>query len=322
MTRIGRLRVLALVDRETLSGRNFVADASERHVVASLRHQAAHVTVAAFTTPAALRQSLDSAAPDVVFNMTELPGGDRTKDGHVCALLELYGVPYTGAGPKGLMLCRDKAVSKLIASGHGFRVPSFFVANGRVPRDVAFPLVVKPRLGDSSDGISQRSLVDNRGELLRRIEALRRRKFDEIVCEEYVGGREMVVGTYLGRVLRPRELVIGRNGSGAPRLFTARLKHDPAYRRRWSVRFDSASVTDAQQRALAAAVLRTGEALHLRDYARFDVKLAGDGAFVFLEANPNPPLVPGARSFAGTWSGADFDAVVAQITCAAARRPA
>jgi len=320
MTRIGRMRVMALIDRDAWLGDTVSPHAVERHVVASLQRQARHLSVIRFTTAAALKQALDREKPDVVFNMTDRPGGSWDNDGHLCALLEMYGVPYTGAGPKGMMLCRDKAVSKMVAAGHGFRMPWFFVVNGAVPDDVRFPLVVKPRLADASDGMSQRSLVANRGELLRRIAALRRQKFHDIICEEYIRGREMVVGTYLGRVLGARELIVGRNGDGAPRIFTGRLKRDAAYRRRWSVRIDAARLTKPQQRALAEAVQRTTEVLCLRDYARFDFKLDAGGSFVFMEANPNPPLTPGEHSFAGTWAGTDFDSVVAQITCAAARR--
>src|SRR6185369_5516865 len=96
-------------------------------------------------------------------------------------------------------------------------------------------------------------------------------------CEEYIRGREMVVGTYLGRGLGARELIVGRNGDGAPRIFTGRLKRDAAYRRRWSVRIDAARLTKPQQRALAEAVQRTTEVLCLRDYARFDFKLDAGG---------------------------------------------
>jgi D-alanine-D-alanine ligase len=320
--RIARLRVGVLVDRQIVSGGRLADHAVDRHVLASLRRQARYVALAPFTTAAALRQFLDDGRFDLVFNLTEHVSGDRTRDSHVCMLLELYGIPYTGSCAKGLMLCRDKMVSKLIAAREGFRIPWCFVPNGKLPEDIRFPLVVKPRLSDSSEGIGQRSLVNNREALLRRIEVLRRRRTDEIICEEYIGGREMVVGMFCGRVMPARELIVGRGGPAAPRIFSARLKQDPDYRKRWSVRVDAAQLTRAQSRTLATAVRRTSAALHLRDYGRIDFKLAPDGSFVFIEANPNPPLVPFRQSFAGTWSGVDFDTMVARITCAAARRAA
>jgi D-alanine-D-alanine ligase len=319
MTPIGRLRVAMLVDREVVAGGRIRSDATDRHVFASLRRQAAHVALAPFTSAAALFRFLDAERPDVVFNLTEHVGGNRLLDAHVCALLELRGVPYTGAGPKGLTLCRDKALSKLVAARAGFRTPWFFVADDPIPDDVPFPLIVKPRLGDSSEFVNQASLVTSRRALAQRIAFLRRRKVADIICEEFVGGREMVVGHFCGRTLPPRELVVGRAGSEATRIFSARLKHLPAHRRRWDVRMGAARLTSSEFGRLEDAVRRTAAALHLRDYGRIDFKLTG-GEFVFMEANPNPPLVPSRGSFAKTWSGENFDALVARITCEAAER--
>ena len=75
------------------------------------------------------------------------------------------------------------------------------------------------------------------------------------------------------------------------------------------------------------ALVRTGdpelgasEALELRDYGRLDLKLTPSGQFVFLEANPNPAVVPPRKSFSGSWGGMAFDNVVTEITLRAWRR--
>ena len=271
-----------------------------------------------------LARWIERTRPGLVFNMTEHADGDRNKDGHITALLDLYRLAYTGPGPKGLMLCRDKAVSKLVAQRAGFTVPEFFVVESpRLPASIRFPLVVKPRFGDASEGIAQRSLVTDRAALRQRIESLRRRRVHDIICEQYVEGREMLVSMVGRRVMPLRELVIGRSDSPrTPRIFSDRLKHDWRYRRRWSVRMEAARLTPEQQRRIVVIARRAAAALELRDYGRFDVKLSPAGEWVFLEANPNPALVPYERSFSGAWPAREYHSLIAQITRGALRRAA
>lgn len=320
--RMKRLTVVMLVDPGNLApgGRNLIRGQADIHLVQALRRLAGRAQLVPYEGPAALEECLERERPDVVFNLTEWVEGDRTKDGHICALLDLHGVPYTGPGPKGLMLCRDKAISKLVAEREGFAVPRFFIAGPRTRSPLPFPLVVKPRFGDSSDGISQASLVRSNVSLQRRVAVLLRAGVGSVIAEEYAGGRELLV-TLLGeRIMSVRELLIGRNGSRQPAIFSAHLKVDKEYRRRWSVRMEPASLTSAQRRELATLSRRTAAALELRDYGRLDLKLTPSGRFVFLEANPNPAVVPARRSFSGSWGGMAFDDVVTEITLRAWRR--
>ena len=141
---ISRLSVLALVDEGLVAPGTckFVPWSSDGHVFDALKRLVRRPLVAAFTTTEALLSTLGQTTPDVVFNLTQHALYDRKMDVHVCAVLELEGVPYTGTGPRGLMLCRDKALSKILAAEAGFRVPRHFVADSErvdVPADFRFP---------------------------------------------------------------------------------------------------------------------------------------------------------------------------------------
>ena len=57
-------------------------------------------------------EKLKACAPDIVFNLTESFHHDRSHEPNIPALLELMKVRYTGAGPEGLLLCKDKALAK------------------------------------------------------------------------------------------------------------------------------------------------------------------------------------------------------------------
>jgi len=322
---LSRLTVAVLVDKEVLTPgtSRFLKGEGDSPLVNSLRRLVARVVVGPYTDAAGLLQWIEKVKPDVVFNLTEHVEGDRQKDSAICGLLDLLELPYTGTGPRGLMLCRDKALSKLIAAQEGFKIPKFFVvekASPRLPQGMTFPLVVKPRFDDASVGISQASLVRTKEALLRRIAFLRQSETKKIICEEFIAGREMLVGVIEDRIMPVRELFIGRGSKSAPRLISYRLKHDRQYQRRWSFRTDFAQLTPEQERRVKKLVLRTCCALDLRDYSRLDLMLTPTGEWVFLEANPNPGLYPFKRSRYGIWSDIDFDRLIERIMLRALRR--
>jgi methylase of polypeptide subunit release factors len=63
------------------------------------------------------------------------------------------------------------------------------------------------------------------------------------------------------------------------------------------------------------------QALGLRDYARFDLRLSPGGTFFFLEANTTPSLEPKeALSLSAKWAGLDYPSLVERMLSAALRR--
>jgi D-alanine-D-alanine ligase len=328
MRNAGRLptSVLVLVDSGVLvdGSTQFAAGELDRLVVESVNRLGPRCVVAPFLSAAQLLRTLDEIKPDLVFNLTQHAHEDRAKDSHICAVLELQGVPYTGSGVRGLVLGRDKAISKRIAAECGFAVPQFFlVGKGSVsvPRNASFPMIVKPRYGDSSEGISQASVVGTRRTLMKRIAVLRRLGCHDLICEEFIDGREMAVGILGRHVVRPREFIVGRTDRGSPRIASDRWKYDAAYRRRWRIRTRSPRLSNRLLSQLRRCALQTIVALDLRDYTRLDLKLTPSGRWVFLEANPNPGLSKIGTTWSGTWDSVNFDSMIASIvTSAFARR--
>lgn len=319
------LTVVVLVDQEVLlpGARRFIAHADDRHVVDALQAFVKRVVVRPYTGVPAFVKMVEEIAPSLIFNLTEHGGGDRRKDSHICALMDLFGIPYTGAGPAGMMLCRDKAVSKMIAAREGFRVPAFFTTSAsapRLPRNPVFPLVVKPRFADASESIHQNSLVGNNSSLLRRIDAVRRSGWEAVICEEYIPGRDILAALAGTRMMPAREFVVGSPGPHAPKLASYRFKHDKKYRRRWKIRTVFAQLTPLQQRSLEGAALRTFDALEMGDYGRLDLRLTPSGEWAFLEANPNPALVPFEKLRAGSWAGIEYRELVKEIVLRALER--
>jgi D-alanine-D-alanine ligase len=298
-----RCDVAMLVDAETgernRSGR-FVPDRGgmEQHVLGVLRARYSRVTVVPFGPDiVATLAELRTLRPRIVFNLTEWVDGDRTLDHAIGGLLDMMKLRYTGTGPAGMQLSRDKALSKQIAATAGVDVPcGFTLARGdRIENPgLPFPLIVKPQYGDGSDGIGKASLVRTPLELRQRVKALRSRLKGPVVCEEFIRGRDIYVGIIGNepRVLAPTEMVIGSKKATAPQFATYRLKNDGSYRTKWRVRYRLAVLPKPVMRKVADFGKKAFRALQLRDYARLDFRLTDEGRLVFIEANPNPDLTP------------------------------
>jgi len=328
---VKRCDVALLVDEETGeyadSGR-FIpeSDDVEEKVLRALRRSYGRVEVVPFSPKVVETiQWLRRLRPKIIFNLTEWVEGDRKLDAAITGLLDVLKVRYTGTGPDGLRLARDKALSKQIVAEFGVPVPRYYVADG--PRDLrghdlGFPLIVKPLFGDGSDEVNKHSVVHNEKQLRARVRVLRRRLGEPAVCEEFIPGNDLYVGL-LGnqpRVLTPVELVVRSSHRAAPQFATYRLKNDPRYRARWGAHYRRARLSPAQLRQVRTVSRRIFEALKLRDYARLDFRLTPEGAVYFIEANPNPDLDPYALNRSGCFAGVPYALLVRTIVESARSR--
>lgn len=298
-----RCDVVMLVDLEmgeTNSAGRFVPDRGtmEQHVCKALRNRYKNVVVLPFgpDIPATLI-ALRKLKPRIVFNLTEWVDADRTQDYAIAALLDMMKFKYTGTGPAGLQLARDKAGSKELVAAAGVDVPRHFtLLRGKpvVNPGLPYPLIVKPQFGDGSDEINKISLVRSLRELKLRARAIWSRLKEPLICEEYIAGRDIYVGI-LGnepKVLAPTEMVVGSRKKNAPTFATYRLKNDGAYRSKWRVTYRLAKLPAPVRRQVQEYSRAAFHALKMHDYGRLDYRLTDEGRLVFIEANPNSDLTP------------------------------
>ena len=302
-----KLQVLVLMhedfvppdDVESLSEDEFHRIKTESDILgalANLGHEAKPLGVRDAVSP--IRQAVEEWKPDIVFNLLDEFQGEAIYDQHVVALLELLRVPYTGNNPRGLVLARDKALSKKIAMYHRITVPRFFVARTgrrvRRPKRMDFPLIVKSLVEESSMGISKASIVRDDDALATRVQFMHERVGTDAIVEQFIPGREIYVGV-LGNdrliALPPRELIVDELEPGDDLIATESLKHNVQYQKKHGVRISGAlNLPDGVDSMLERASKRIYRMLSLEGYARIDYRLSDDGKLYFLEANPNPEL--------------------------------
>ena len=245
-----------------------------------------------------LRATIRDWQPQICFNLLEEFGGIVTYDQHVVAYLELLRQSYTGCNPRGMMLSRDKVLSKQILSYHRIPTPQFAVFRRggaiRIPARLRCPLFVKSATEDASLGISQASVVEDAARLRERIAFIHEHTMTDALVEEYIEGRELYVGV-LGneriRTLTPWEFIFGELKAGRAAIATRKAKWDRAYQARHGITSDKAlNLPPGLAERLDRFARRVYRALHMTGYARIDFRVRADGTPLVLEANANPNL--------------------------------
>ena len=246
-----------------------------------------------------LRRAISNFKPHIVFNLLEEFRGEPMLDQNVVSYLELVQVPYTGCNPRGLMIARDKALSKKILHYHRIPCPRFHVVPKgrslkRKPASLAYPLIVKSQLEEASLGISEASVVHNDDKLAERVAFMHGKVGTSAIVEQYIDGRELYVGVLGHRrlqVLPVWELQIQKLRSDAPLIATRSVKWDINYQKRRVVQIGRAQdLPEELERRLAHVSKRLYRILGLSGYARIDFRLDADNRPYFLEANPNPDI--------------------------------
>ena len=274
---------------------------TEYHVIGTLRSLGHNVSVlGSMENIEETIVQLKEQHPDLVFNLTEHLGGDRRNDKNIAALLEMLEIPFTGAGSTGLLLSRDKRLCKELLSLHRIRVPRFvslpFNKTISFTRKLHFPLVVKPALEDSSEGISNASIVWKEDALKERAQFVHERWKQAAIAEEYIEGQELYV-SILGNkrlcVLPIRECFFNLEDNKGPCLATYRVKWNVKYREKWDIKFGFSELETPLIKKIERICKKVYKVLHLRDYGRIDIRLTSDKKIYILEANSNPDLAYG-----------------------------
>ncbi|HUP48649.1 MAG TPA: D-alanine--D-alanine ligase [Thermoanaerobaculia bacterium] len=245
-----------------------------------------------------IRTVIEEWQPNIVYNLLEEFLGRQEFDHHVVSYLELMQVAYTGCNPRGLVLSRDKALSKKLLAFHHLVVPKFavFERGRRVyrPKGLEFPLIVKSLVHEASLGISQASIVESDEKLRERVAFIHQRNRTDAIAEQYIEGREFyagVIGNVRLQVLPTWELVFENMPPGAVPIATAHVKHDPEYQRRRGIyQQHAADLDEALREHIVKTTKRITRILDLDAYNRIDYRLSADGKLYFLEANPNPDI--------------------------------
>ena len=217
--------------------------------------------------------------PDVVFNALHGRGGE---DGHIQALLNLMGIPYTHSGLLASAVAMDKPMAKAVFAAAGLPVIEGRVATREeiLARTVMpAPYVVKPSNEGSSVGVIIVREGDNRTITADELK-------DTMLVERFIPGRELTVAVMGARALGVIEIV--SRGTW--------YDYDAKYSAGGSAHICPADLppdvyAEAERIAVAAH-----QALGCRGVSRADFRYddsGGPGAGLYLlEVNTQPGMAP------------------------------
>ncbi len=327
----GKLRVLALVHQhlvppETLpEGVDPVTAEwrTEYDVVSTLRALGHEVRpLGVHDDLGDIRRVCEEWKPHIAFNLLEAFNDVTLFDQNVVSFLELLKLPYTGSNPRGLLLARDKALSKKLLSYHRIPVPEseVFRIGQRVrrPKRLGYPLMVKSLTQEASIGISQASVVDSDEKLVERVAFIHDSIHTAALVEQYIDGRELYVGVLGNQKLQALpvwELFFTNMPPDAKRIATDRVKWSVKYQTKYGIDSGAArELPPATVEAVQHVCKRTFRALELSGYARIDLRLDAEGRPWVIEANPNPQIAKG-EDFAASAeaAGLSYDSLIQRI---------
>ena len=241
-----------------------------------------------------LEKRLKAGRFDAVF--IALHGGFG-EDGTLQALLDKWGIAYTGSGALACGLAMHKGCSKLVFEAN--RIPTAnwqalhkSLDKSKWPKEVklGLPLVVKPADVGSAIGVT---IVRKKGELVRAIQ--KAFQFSQwSIVEKFIPGREVTV-TVLGERALPVIEIVPHND-----FYDYDAKYTPGH----STHLVPARIPAKAAKKVKEYALRAGKAMGCRDYYRVDFIVPPQGEPRILEVNTVPgmtstSLVPDAARAVG-----------------------
>src|SRR6478672_8612268 len=307
---VNKLRVLALVHRHLIppatieDGADITAAPwrTEYDVISTLTTMGHEVQVLGVHDDLGeIRRLVTEWKPQIAFNLLEGFDDIVIFDQNVVSHLELLKLPYTGCNPRGLVLARDKSLSKKLLAYHRIPVPEFEVVRMgrpvRRPKRLPFPLIVKSLTQEASIGISQASVVDSDEKLKERVTFIHDSICTAAIVEQYIDGRELYVGVIGNQKLQALpvwELFFTNMPPDAKRIATDRVKWSAKYQKKYGIDSGPAKeLPDNVCEKIQHVCKRAYRALEMSGYARIDLRLDETGKVWVIEANPNPQIAKG-----------------------------
>lgn len=236
-----------------------------------------------------LTERLRQDQPQMVFNLVDSVKGKESLAAAVPGVLELLGIPYTGADMLGMALDTNKFFIKEMLQRNGLPVPIFQLFTS--PDDyldptLRFPLISKLNAVHGSVEITQSAVSENEKQLRKRLRGLIKTYKQPVLVEEFVGTREItaiLLESNRKKVYLAEKIF--RHAEG-PYIFLT-------FEDQWLTEMDSAFYyRPYRDPVLREMVRKAFDVVNMSDYGKFDVRLDEAGRYYFIDSNCNPALGP------------------------------
>ncbi|MCL4390488.1 MAG: ATP-grasp domain-containing protein [Patescibacteria group bacterium] len=268
---------------------------------------------------------------DLYFNLCDGIGSLPKTEHKVPEILDRKKLPYTGADASSLLLTTNKALTKRVFEQNGIPTPAYALFEAppaSLPKNLYYPLIVKPMAEDCSLGIDTNSVVENLTQLRRVVHKIVSQYHEPALVEEYIRGRELNI-TVMGNgknvtVLPVSEIIFGDSYKydAKPKVvdFKAKWVENSANFRE-TVGVCPAKLSAKLRQKIERLAIQAYLVCGARDYARIDIRLSRDHTPYFLEVNANPCLSPDmGASRSAKAMGLDYSQFISEIASLAVDR--
>ena len=221
---------------------------------------------------------------DVIFNALH---GKEGEDGKIQSFFEYIGIPYTHSGVLPSMIAMNKYFSKQVFIKNKIKTPNYFflkrsdfsVLNLKQEikkNKMKFPIVIKPNDEGSSIGVK---ICKTYSSLMLAFKTLRK-KYDNLIFETFIPGKEIQVA------------VIGGKGIGAIELRPRREFYDYAAKYKKSsktLHVMPAEISKKKYNEVLKIAEKANKALKCRGVVRCDFRFNKNKCYL-LELNTQPGM--------------------------------
>ena len=144
--------------------------------------------------------------PDIIFNALH---GQFGEDGYIQTILETLKIPYTHSGVIASSIAMDKEISKKIFNKNKILTPKYIKFDYKknktniikvIEKKLKFPVVIKP----INEGSSVHVYICTKKNIIKHLKILS--IYNQILIEEFIGGREIQVAIMGAKTLGAIEL--------------------------------------------------------------------------------------------------------------------
>jgi D-alanine-D-alanine ligase len=241
--------------------------------------------------------------PDFVFNLVESIKNKGEINYFIPALLNMYGIPYSGNSLEAIFLTTNKTIASRMMKDAGINNPAAYKPSDFSLLKPGHRYIVKPIWEDGSLGITADSVFDCAEGFE---EKLKGKDDKHWFIEDFIDGREYNMSVLAGKegpeVLPPAEIVFRDFDDSRPRIvdFKAKWEMDTFEFENTVREFPGASLDPGFVRRLRETARECWHLFGLKGYARVDVRADNNGNIFVIEINANPCISPDGGFVAAT----------------------
>jgi len=227
-------------------------------------------------------EKLKKIKPKLVFNALH---GKFGEDGFVQLILESLKIPYTHSGVLASSLAMDKEKSRIIFQKNNIKTPKYFLLHRHKEKNfeknmknkkIKFPIVIKPINEGSSLGVY---ICKTKTQFNKNYNKIKK-KYDQIIIEEYIPGKEIQVAVMGNRPLGAIELIPKREFYDYEAKYSSQAK---------TKHIMPAPLINKKYKEALYLAMKAHKVLKCKGITRSDFRF-NKGKFYLLEINTQPGM--------------------------------